>query len=532
MDLFSNPLFYSYMNCRKSQALRYLHTKIPISDMLWDTYESTETVFNEIIIDGKPGWYYPWRINLNNELLGIKECTRSYNDFESALPYIVNTLDNGNEVYIWIRNKYIPHTMLNQTDLEGCHSIAISSFQKDLNAFDVLDYPFEERYNVEILRDGYNHAADDKKQVTYFSLENYCMNDAVQSNINTLFCSKIIELSDDFLLYDRLFEAIQNTTENKEISQFVQAIGVVTLSRLLTSLFLRSNHYAESTIYSFFKMIKLAEVIKNYLIRLSISSDRSDIFVLKEKCKLIKEIELESLYKLKQEISIGDKLPLTLRPPEKPKNFRIQCTTDTSVWLTWDIEKDEIDFYEYIIYVDSELVVITDQNECNIGEFNPDKSYSITSRTRNRLNQISINESCIHVRTAVTKTSGNLSLHKPVIASSFESCDFNFNHVVDGNDLTRWSSEYSDDQWIYIDLGMSKEISKIKLVWEGAYAKEYKIQISNDLKSWHDVSHVTNGKGEIFELCELNILGRYVRMLGIKRGTLFGYSLWEFSVFN
>ena len=68
------------------------------------------------------------------------------------------------------------------------------------------------------------------------------------------------------------------------------------------------------------------------------------------------------------------------------------------------------------------------------------------------------------------------------------------------------------------------------LKWETACASRYKIQISNDAQNWTDVAEITDGKGKT-EIVPISGKGRYVRMLGIKRATQFGYSLWEFEVY-
>lgn len=104
--------------------------------------------------------------------------------------------------------------------------------------------------------------------------------------------------------------------------------------------------------------------------------------------------------------------------------------------------------------------------------------------------------------------------------------------AVDGNKGTRWGSSYSDNQWIYIDLGEAKDITGVGLYWEAAYGKAYRVQVSNDAANWIDVYTQSNGKGGT-ELIDFPLThSRYVRMLGIKRGSVFGYSLWEFEVYG
>lgn len=106
---------------------------------------------------------------------------------------------------------------------------------------------------------------------------------------------------------------------------------------------------------------------------------------------------------------------------------------------------------------------------------------------------------------------------------------------VDGKQ-SRWvSNRNSNDEWIYVDLHDTYDISKVVLNWEGACGKEYKIQVSENGEDWTDISHVTDGKPGMKEFTyDIPATGRYVRMLGIipTNGGKYGYSLWEFEVYG
>jgi hypothetical protein len=103
--------------------------------------------------------------------------------------------------------------------------------------------------------------------------------------------------------------------------------------------------------------------------------------------------------------------------------------------------------------------------------------------------------------------------------------------AVDGNASTRWSSAFSDPQWITVDLGSPAEIARVKLNWQEAFATAYEIQASNDGVVWTTLKSVTDGDGGIDEY-DVSAQGRYVRMSGSKRSTPWGYSLWEFEVYG
>jgi beta-glucanase (GH16 family) len=126
--------------------------------------------------------------------------------------------------------------------------------------------------------------------------------------------------------------------------------------------------------------------------------------------------------------------------------------------------------------------------------------------------------------------STNLALNMPATESGHEAA-FTANAAFDGNTGTRWSSLFSDSQWISVDLGAVKTISRVKLNWETAYGKGYKLQVSNDGTTWVDVYSTTTGDGGIDDISINPTNARYVRMYGTQRSTIYGYSLWEFEVY-
>jgi len=125
----------------------------------------------------------------------------------------------------------------------------------------------------------------------------------------------------------------------------------------------------------------------------------------------------------------------------------------------------------------------------------------------------------------------NAALNRPTIASSTENGSFPASAGTDGNVGTRWSSAFSDPQWLQVDLGSTQSICGIQLNWEPAFAKAYKIQTSNDATTWTDIFSTTTGPGGT-ETLSVSGSGRYVRMLGSQRATQWGYSLWEFQIFT
>lgn len=132
---------------------------------------------------------------------------------------------------------------------------------------------------------------------------------------------------------------------------------------------------------------------------------------------------------------------------------------------------------------------------------------------------------------ADTCNTPNIALNKTAVASSIENAAFPASAAFDGNGTTRWSSQYSDPQSIYVDLGKRYDLCKVVLRWETALGKDFKIQLSDDAVNWSTLITIT-GNTDLENYLPINGSARYVRMYGTARGTVYGYSLWEFEVYG
>ncbi len=144
---------------------------------------------------------------------------------------------------------------------------------------------------------------------------------------------------------------------------------------------------------------------------------------------------------------------------------------------------------------------------------------------------ISDDNTCQDTFTVISKPPTNIALYKTATASSVESSDYPPSYAVDGNSATRWSSQFSDPQWLKVDLGAVHNIDYVSLLWETAYGKEFEILVSKDGVNWDVAQHITNGTGGLNTL-SISMQARYVEMYGIQRGTQWGYSLYELEVYS
>lgn len=132
-------------------------------------------------------------------------------------------------------------------------------------------------------------------------------------------------------------------------------------------------------------------------------------------------------------------------------------------------------------------------------------------------------------------TGTNVALNKPTTASSFQpsygDCPCEPIKATDGRADTRWASDWSDPQWIQVDLGAPTPIRELQLVWDPAYAKSYDVQVSDNGTSWRTVHTTTAGNGDIDSI-DVAETARHVRLHLTARGTGWGYSLHEFGIYS
>jgi hypothetical protein len=124
----------------------------------------------------------------------------------------------------------------------------------------------------------------------------------------------------------------------------------------------------------------------------------------------------------------------------------------------------------------------------------------------------------------------NLALAARVTASGSEGDAWRAGYACDGDRSTRWSSAFTEKQWIKVDLGRRWQLTEITLDWEAAYAVGYRVETSLNGRTWHTLWATSSGQGGEVSVDADGAVARYVRMSGTKRSGAYGYSLLEFEV--
>ncbi|WP_275006219.1 discoidin domain-containing protein [Promicromonospora iranensis] len=125
----------------------------------------------------------------------------------------------------------------------------------------------------------------------------------------------------------------------------------------------------------------------------------------------------------------------------------------------------------------------------------------------------------------------SLTLGRPVTTSSIDDPARTGDMAVDGNAGTRWGSQWSEPEWIAVDLGASYDLSRVVIDWETAFASGYEIQTSPDGETWTTVHTVTDGDG-LFDDIDVSGTGQHVRLYATERATQWGFSLYELEIYG
>ena len=135
-------------------------------------------------------------------------------------------------------------------------------------------------------------------------------------------------------------------------------------------------------------------------------------------------------------------------------------------------------------------------------------------------------------------SSDNKLLNAFVTYSSMEDEEYLPFYANDGDESTRWSSLYNDDEFIMFDMFQEETIQRIVLNWEwtgekGAYAQAYSIAVSNDKQTWDTVFSVKKGQSIQSNIILNNpVTCRYLKITFTERATIWGYSLTEVEAYT
>ncbi|MEK8023066.1 MAG: discoidin domain-containing protein [Candidatus Hydrogenedentota bacterium] len=120
----------------------------------------------------------------------------------------------------------------------------------------------------------------------------------------------------------------------------------------------------------------------------------------------------------------------------------------------------------------------------------------------------------------------------PSASSSSHQDDYRADLAVDGNPSTRWGSQFNDEEQLTLDFREPRRMAGVRIRWEAAYGRDYDLLVSNDGAEWIRIRMVRSGDGGLDEVLFAPRVARFLRIQGVKRGTGWGYSIFEVEVLD
>lgn len=131
---------------------------------------------------------------------------------------------------------------------------------------------------------------------------------------------------------------------------------------------------------------------------------------------------------------------------------------------------------------------------------------------------------------------GSIAQDKEAEASSTEAAGLEPSKALDGAPGTRWASEVRDTAWFQIDLDSKQTFDTVRIDWEYARADQYRLSVSDDKQTWEPLKVGNNGVVKASDgkntLVFPATTARYIKFEGLNRATFYGYSFYEFGVYN
>ncbi len=118
-------------------------------------------------------------------------------------------------------------------------------------------------------------------------------------------------------------------------------------------------------------------------------------------------------------------------------------------------------------------------------------------------------------------------VRKSATCSSAENEKYPAAPAIDGDKGTRWSSAFSDPQWLEIDFGREKDMIGVLLYWEAAHTRSYDVLVSNDRENWTTAFTTAAGDGVVDDIDFDKMSARYLKITREERATAYAYSLYE-----
>jgi len=233
-------------------------------------------------------------------------------------------------------------------------------------------------------------------------------------------------------------------------------------------------------------------------------------------------------------IAFGQSLGGTISPNNDTDTYYVSVTSGRTLSIRMNRSSGGLDSYIDLYGPNGALVAFNDDgggdmNSWLVHQASQNGTYRIVAHSYNG------NSGGAYQLSVAAVTAQNMAQGRAATASSVEFNGVEPWRATDGNLGTRWSSQFANDQWWYVDLGSDRQFNQVVINWEAAYGRSYGIYYQSSTmcnSCWTNVFWTNNGDGGVDTINFSTVNARYVLFWGSARGTGYGFSFWELGVYN
>jgi hypothetical protein len=311
-DIYNN--FLKYYNCRTAQILIFLlEKKKLLPSLFFNSFESTETIYQNLFLYKIDRWHYKNEKIINNLInSNIKTITsffRSYNEIEQ---YLIGVFQGGvDTVFVWGNNDFLPNRTYGKDyhDKGSLHSVFLKGYKTiDEKKYFLLEDnspPFSDYIESQVVSDFMLIKTPSHKKNVMF-LDYIEAQNIYQGKILEELFKYLNTLEGNSLLYDKIGQiVVGNNISKKFISQneifnyLSQAFSMISGSRFLFSIFMENVINLSEIVYILRRSSDLANNLFYIFYKASVLGKINEDGIM-EKCRDLKNLDIETLTKLRQ----------------------------------------------------------------------------------------------------------------------------------------------------------------------------------------------------------------------------------------
>ncbi|UNK20684.1 hypothetical protein MNQ98_12005 [Paenibacillus sp. N3/727] len=292
-----------YLNCRTMQVISYLSSiNAPIELLFYNAMESSDKIFDQIITQRKSRYQYKTNLLIPEdlELIGVRENFITVNNLSEIESVLVNLIAKEKVVFIWLDQFYFSHRAFYLTK-HNFHSFIINSLEISENDryyhFIDLDPDINGKFKDEILIKSLEHS-DFPINIDYYDFDQSILH---VNRIQRKYEEWIRSYSDSYHFYDWLSSILGENINNHILNRVDHALAIIIGSRYLFSKYLEYINPNDIIVLKMKEIYQIAEIIKNILLKYSITGLINEDNI-KNLVKKLKKCEINMMIVLKASI--------------------------------------------------------------------------------------------------------------------------------------------------------------------------------------------------------------------------------------